>query len=355
MVPSASANMPSGAAAETAWSAGYYHDKVQVLQRVFGPQTRVTDDHIVVAGREFPVYQDVILALPPNQYPQHLRRLRVSAEGGAVEATRYARDIQDTFGAEWTTFADILDEHRQEFGQYFDIVDLDQLADATVADLGCGAGRYASQLVGRCGQLVLVDFSEAIFVARNNLRRSDAVFILADLVDPPFADDAFDFAYSLGVLHHLPVNALDALRNLRRLAPRFLIYLYYALDNRPRYYRLLLSLVTRLRRVLAGLTDERVRSSLTTLIAATVYWPLARLGSLLAPVGLDRRVPLADFYRGKSWGRLRQDAYDRFFTRIEQRFARADCLGLTDRDWSVRVSDGLPYWHFLYERRARGD
>lgn len=330
-------------------AADYYRGREALLQRIFGGTVRVALDHVVVDDRKLPVVDDVIVALPPERQPASLGPGPVTTEAAA---TPYARDIQSTFGAEWQAFAQVLPEHTREFEQYFDLVDVDGLAGRLVADLGCGAGRYATLIAPHVGQLVVVDFSDAVHVARRNLRHTDAIFVMADVLDLPFADDSFDFVYSLGVLHHLPVDALEAVRSLRRLSPRMLVYLYYALDNRPGYYRALLRGVSAARLALARIESERARARLTSFIAGAVYWPLSRLGSALAPLALDRRVPLADFYRGKSWQRLRQDAYDRFFTRIEQRVTRAEIELLEDEQWHVRVSDQLPYWHFTYERRS---
>ncbi len=61
-------------------------------------------------------------------------------------------------------------------------------------------------------------------------------------------------------------------------------------------------------------------------------------------------VPLAEAYAGKSLRRLRQEAYDRFFTGIEQRFTRDQICALVDCFHSVTVSEEVPYWHFLCER-----
>ena len=73
-------------------------------------------------------------------------------------------------------------------------------------------------------------------------------------------------------------------------------------------------------------------------------------GTVLRPVRLENRVPLYEGYHRKSLQALVQDAYDRFFTRIEQRVSKLDILAL-DRGFSrVMISEHLPYWHFLCVR-----
>jgi len=79
---------------------------------------------------------------------------------------------------------------------------------------------------------------------------------------------------------------------LRRYGRQLLVYLYYALDNRPAHFRLLLSLVTPLRLLLARLRNERLRYALAAAVALGVYRPLVGLGALLRWVGLETKVPL---------------------------------------------------------------
>jgi len=318
----------------------YYSDKVFDLQRLFGiKDIEARQESIRVGEQVYDVIDDVIVALPPARRPSGAEPL------GAGDDT-FAPDIQRTFGREWETFPTILPEHRREFDFYFDLLDLSDLSDALVCDLGCGIGRYSHFLAPSCRRVVLVDFSDAIFVARRNLASTDAIFVMADLTRLPFADDCCDFAFSLGVLHHLPLDALEAVRSLRRLSPRLLVYLYYALDNRPPHFRALLRLVSAVRVRTARIGNERVRAALATLLAYVLYAPVLFAGRPMERLGLARLVPLVDTYQGKSMARIRQDAYDRFFTSIEQRVSRSQIEELRTDFSTVKLSDGTPYWHF---------
>jgi SAM-dependent methyltransferase len=314
----------------------YYRNKLDSLQKIFGtPDIELKEKSLRVGSLEYPILHDVIILEDDGR--------RASAD--------FAKDIQFTFGAEWKEHAAILPEHEKEFAQYFDIVDLPSLAQAWVCDLGCGSGRWSYFLKGRCRELVLVDFSEAIFVARENLRGADnAIFFKGDLTRLPFAPDFADFLFSLGVLHHLPIDCLEAVKNLKKYAPRMLIFLYYALDNRPLYFRVLLRLVTTVRKVLAHVRSPLFRNAFSFFGTLFIYLPLIGLGHLLSLVGLGRYVPLYEFYRNKSLKRIQQDVYDRFFTRIEQRVSRVQIRTLKSDFAEVTISDHLPYWHFLLKR-----
>ena len=55
----------------------------------------------------------------------------------------------------------------------------------------------------------------------------------------PLPDGSADFGYSLGVLHHVPDTQKGIIECVRKLKPGapFLLYLYYAFDNRPWWFR----------------------------------------------------------------------------------------------------------------------
>ncbi|MGE0564009.1 MAG: class I SAM-dependent methyltransferase [Pseudolabrys sp.] len=259
------------------------------------------------------------------------------------------------FGREWSTFTQgtdaLHDADRQAiFDGYFAIFPWQRLPpEATGADIGCGSGRWATLVAPRVGHLHAVDAAEdALAVARQNLAgRPNVTFHHASVAKLPFAPRSLDFAYSLGVLHHVPDTAQairDVARALKPGAP-FLIYLYYAFDNRSAAFRALWRL-SNLGRIVLSRAPYAVQIAATTLIAMLVYWPLARVAALLDVVGaLPRSWPLA-FYRRRSFYVMRTDAFDRFCTRLEQRFTRNEIAAmLRDAGFtSVTFSENEPYW-----------
>ncbi len=261
--------------------------------------------------------------------------------------------VVKSFGEEWSRFTQEElppDERQAIFEGYFSMFPWDTLpVNATGADIGCGSGRWAILVAPRVGELNLVDASEAaLAVARRNLDRVGNVrFHHASVDELPFAEESLDFAYSLGVLHHVP-DTLAALRSVARAlkpgAP-FLVYLYYAFDNRPWWFRALWRLSDWVRRVISRL-PVGPRNAACDVIAVTVYWPSARLAKLLDAVGLlPAAWPLAA-YRNLSFYVMRTDALDRFGTRLEQRFTRTEIEAMlhTAGFDGIRFSDRLPYW-----------
>ena len=312
-------------------SAGYYSKHLATLQDLFGTRdVELSEGSLRVGERRFSIRDDVIIL--------------AGAEDPRAEGVRF------TFGEQWRRFDRILPEHEREFRLYFDLFEGSELDGIRVCDLGCGIGRWSYFLAERCREIVLVDFSDAIFVARRNLRNSDrCLFFQGDIRSLPFRPDFADLVFSLGVLHHLPTGALEAVRRLARFAPRLLVYLYYALDNRPWHFRA----IFRGRRSRFGgscRAGSRLRSAISWGLTAGVYLPFLLAGRAIAPLGLSSRVPLYEYYGGMSWSRIRQDAYDRFFTPVEHRYTRRQIATLCDTFSKVEISEGLPYWHFRCDR-----
>ena len=257
------------------------------------------------------------------------------------------------FGEEWAAFDQSTleeQEHRDLFDRYFAIFPFDDLPpDAEGFDLGCGSGRWAALVAPRVGKLHCIDPSDkALAVARQALRsRGNVEFHLAGADSIPLAPESQDFGYSLGVLHHIPDTAAalrDAVLRLKPGAP-FLVYLYYAFDNRPSWFRRLWQTTEAARHLISRLPFG-IRKAVTTTIAAAVYWPLARAARLAERNGRDvGNWPLSP-YRDLSFYTMRTDALDRFGTRLEQRFSRSQIermmidAGLKD----LRFSERGPFW-----------
>ena len=328
----------------------YYENKIEILSQIFGtPEIELGETSLNVSGRAFPIVDDVIILLQPHQFPSLVvEKIKCTVEDEEV-APSIAEDIQYTFGQEWQKFNQILPQHQDEFKLYFDLIDLQALESKRICDLGCGIGRWTYFLKDIAKEIVLVDFSESIFEARKNLSKSDnMIFIMADIMDLPFQDDTFDFIFCLGVLHHIPSPPLESLRKLSNLAPEFLVYLYYALDNRGILYKLIFYFVDILRKLVCNITSSTIRNILTEVFMWLLYIPTIIVGRILSILGVSvSKVPFVSFYGHLNLGRIRQDVYDRFFTRIEQRVTKKAIHKLSDTFSEVVVSDGLPYWHFL--------
>lgn len=266
------------------------------------------------------------------------------------------------FGKEWSTFdqsgvpGNELDEI---FERYFGIFPWDRLPPGAVGmDVGCGSGRWAQRVAPRVGLLHCIDASEeALGVARSNLAQQENCRLhLATVDELPIDPGTLDFGYSLGVLHHLP----DPEQGLRCCVERlkvgapFLVYLYYALDDRSPLYRAIWQASNLVRRITSRL-PHAAKLVLSTIVAALVYLPLARFARIWEAFGRDpESVPLS-FYRQLSFYTMRTDALDRFGTRLEKRFRKLEVASLMERAGleNVSVSTEPPYWCAVGFRRTK--
>lgn len=285
------------------------------------------------------------------------KNLRMKSES---EKSNVDKAVVSGFGKEWQRFdQSVLDDgdRRRIFQQYFKIFPWDRLpANSIGADIGCGSGRWALLAAPKVGLLHCIDPSEeALTVARKNLLALPNVRFHQVGVDAlPFPDGLLDFAYSLGVLHHVPDTAA-AIRSVAaklRSGAVFLVYLYYAFDNRPTWYRLIWRVSNWLRVVVARLPFP-LRYAFAQSVALCVYWPLARSARALERFGrLPSNWPLAQ-YLDKSFYVMRTDALDRFGTRIEHRYTRPQIVAMLEAAGFVEIlfSESQPYWCAVAIRR----
>lgn len=259
----------------------------------------------------------------------------------------------ESFGEEWERFdqSSLTDEELHEiFQMYFEVFPWNRLPRSAVGfDLGCGSGRWARFVSQRVHRLYCIDASKkALEVAKRNLANSpNCRFVLASVDGIPLKDSSMDFGYSLGVLHHVPdteAGIRSCVSKLKTGAP-FLLYLYYAFDNRPVWFRWLWHIANFARKAMSEL-NPTLKYWMCQIISVVLYYPLARLSLVLEKLGVDVSSFPLSWYRRRSLYVMRNDALDRFGTRLEKRFTASEirrmmaAAGLDD----IRLSTNPPYW-----------
>jgi SAM-dependent methyltransferase len=257
------------------------------------------------------------------------------------------------FGEEWSRFDQTgmnPAEISEQFARYFAVFPWHQLPTNAVGfDLGCGSGRWAALAADSVEKLHCIDASKsALEVAKRNLHNKDNIeFHHASVDGIPFDDETMDFGYSLGVLHHIPDTAAGIAACVRKLKPGapFLVYLYYAFDNRPGWFRAAWKVSDIFRSGISRLPFG-LKKVLTDSIAAGIYFPFAKAANIFEKIGMNVGTMPLSTYRNHSFYTMRTDALDRFGTRLEQRFTRYQihemmaAAGLEN----IEFSDGTPYW-----------
>ncbi len=109
------------------------------------------------------------------------------------------------FGWQWQHFTQFDEKYEQQFLGWIAPVTAEFFKDKVVLEGGCGKGRH-TQLAAQWGarDVIGIDLSGAVepaFAATRDL--PNAHIVQADIYHLPFAR-VFDYAFSVGVLHHLP-------------------------------------------------------------------------------------------------------------------------------------------------------
>ena len=261
-------------------------------------------------------------------------------------------EVVKDFGVEWEEFQ--FSEHNNKvlhkaWEQYFNIFPWDTISkNSNGFDMGCGSGRWAQFVAPKVGKLSCIDPSSAIEVAKKNLSTFENVQYFNETSNSCSLDDnSQDFGYCLGVLHHIPNTQdgiYDCAKKLKSGAP-FLLYLYYNLEDKPLLFKFIWRLADIMRKAICNL-PTKLKKVVCNIIAVTVYFPLAKLSKLLEKIGLSvNMIPLSD-YRDKSFYIMKNDALDRFGTKLEQRFSRAQITNMLENAGFERIifSEHTPFW-----------
>ena len=109
------------------------------------------------------------------------------------------------FAEEWTRWKDLRGYYEEEFFAWVAPVTGEDFRGKTVFEGGCGKGRHTAIVASHGARaIVSLDLGESAFIAFAHTRDlPNAHLIIGDLLHPPVRP-AFDLAFSVGVLHHLP-------------------------------------------------------------------------------------------------------------------------------------------------------
>ena len=273
------------------------------------------------------------------------------------------QNVIDGFGHEWAAF-DYTETETEEaldaqFVAYCAPIDITQFDPRTsiAADFGAGSGRWSSRLSRYFSLVYALEPSDgASRVLENKFSEDPKITVLQETVGGnSIPISTLDLAMSLGVLHHIPDTSLAIKDISRSIKPKgfFLCYLYYSLENKPLYYRLIFKGVNLARKVISDL-PQPIKRVCTMIIASLVYWPLARISKLLAKLGRDTSNFPLHHYADMPFIMLANDALDRFGTSLEQRFSQTEItqmLKVADFDLTtLKFSDAEPFWTFSVQK-----
>lgn len=284
-------------------------------------------------GEWFPIIGGVPRLLPsplrdvlPNEYPIFFRQYadRLFPTGRTNSSANHADDakgqirIMESFGYEWNEFEDY---DNNNFDAWVAPLKPVFFRGKVGLDAGCGGGRHALRAHSYGAEIVAMDLSPAVDAAYKKARTTTGVHVVqGDIFNPPLAQGAFEFAYSLGVLHHTPDPPEAFQRLVPLLRPGGTIAVMVYAEGRP-----------------------LVLSTLGAIRALTTQFPLPviKMLSLLA-AGVDAVGPIALYRLLRCLG-LPQRFLDRLTPEHVRLYAR-ETLKTCYTDWLDRLS--YPYVHY---------
>jgi SAM-dependent methyltransferase len=160
-----------------------------------------------------------------------------------------------------------------------------------VLDVGCGAGRFSEVALALGADVTALDYSSAVEAAAANLGPHPRFNVVqADIYAPPFAPEAFDFVYCLGVLQHTP----DVRRAFLSIPPLVKRGGRVAVDVYPWFLRNVLWSKYWIRPITKRIPPDRLFPAVERMVA--VLLPVSRVIARTPVVGRKLRfaIPVAN-------------------------------------------------------------
>jgi SAM-dependent methyltransferase len=248
-----------------------------------------------------------------------------TVSGIAANMPEVTKGSPERFGYSWDRYADLLPEHEEQFLRWTTL-DRSFWRGVRFLDGGCGIGRnaYWPMTYGAQGGVAVDVDDRTLGRARHNLAPFSSVEVRKQSIYEIAEENAFDIAFSIGVVHHLsdPDAAVARLTRAVRPGGHVLVWLYGRENN-----GWIVHLFNPLRRALFSRMPLRLVHALSWPLTA-VLWCILRLGLL--------RGTYYRLIRRFTFEHLRAIVFDHMIPRIALYYtcAEAEALlaraGLTD-------------------------
>jgi SAM-dependent methyltransferase/uncharacterized protein YbaR (Trm112 family) len=246
---------------------------------------------------------------------------------------------QSNYGFQWKTFAHNYEQWEFLYKRNY-VHEEDEFFDNKLGlDAGCGMGRYTIVPAEKGAEMIGVDLSNAVEAAyQKSKHMPNAHFIQGDVFKLPFEKGIFDFAQSIGVIHHTPDPEAALISIKKHVAPMKKIFLmvYKSFEDDNKFKHHLLKVSTQIRRVTSRMPAPLLYWLLYLMIPVVLigfYFPSWVLWQF--PKGKKISLMIPYNYEQYSDRRLRDmhmNLFDRFGNPVERRYNRQDM-----NDWMIRA------------------
>jgi SAM-dependent methyltransferase len=209
------------------------------------------------------------------------------------ERDKAQRLTAENFGAQWLVFDHVEEHHERQFLDWIAPVTRDDVRDKVVLEGGCGKGRH-TRLVGLLGarDVIGIDLSVAVEAAHRNTKDLPNVHIVqADICRLPLKR-SFDYAFSIGVLHHLPDPRAGFDSLIKHVKPGGAVSAWvYGRENNG----WIVNVVNPVREHFTSKLPPRLLYFISYIPAVILYMALKLIYAPLARSGLKRYLFYADY------------------------------------------------------------
>jgi SAM-dependent methyltransferase len=232
----------------------------------------------------------------------------------------------DRFGYEWNEYSELRPEYEEQFRRWTVVIPKADWAGKRFLDVGCGMGRNSHwpMTYGASGGASIDVDDRSLVSARRTLAPWPAVEVHKMSAYEIGFENAFDIAFSIGVIHHLaePGRALAQMAKAAKPGGRVMIWVYGYENNEwiVRYF-------DPVRKLLFARLPIGVTHFLSTILTA-ILWLLLRLGL--------NRLEYFRLIRMFTFRHLRSIVFDQMLPRIAYYWRRDEVealmrdAGLTD-------------------------
>lgn len=250
------------------------------------------------------------------------------------------RTIND-FGTQWTTYDSTAGYFgsRELLADFIKPFDTSRFANARVADIGSGTGRFAASLLEMGAKHVYaVEPSKAISVIENRFKNEPRISALNIQGAALPRDLDLDFIISIGVIHHIPTPEPVIKAAFESLKPggQFIVWLYGKEGNRA-YLALVLPL-----RLITKYMPPKMVAGLSWLLGFPL-WAYIQIAKRW-PWSLPLKAYMVDVLDKISQDKRRLVIYDQLKPAYAKYYMREEAVSLLkEAPFSVEVHDRMGY------------